>query len=349
MRLFFYPTFANEEQLNDQVNRAVWYLESLLPKCINFYSNTNFVFKEESHFSHLLSKSYKNMLGAGRIKFHGAELAQQADLTVGDVIIQWKENDSLLSSERKILQDWASSGAKVYDVNKTRRMEGSLYIEVSRDFYSADTNFLKVNIKKFAKLVEKYKEFNNSFLFCTGPSISNYTNYRYESGVKIICNSVINDDDFMDAVKPDILTFADPIFHFGCSSYAQAFRDKLKEVANKYDFDIVIPIKYYPLFCYAMPELVNRVVALPYEEKNDFVIDLSEAFSTKTTDNVLSFMMLPLATTLGDNVYIMGCDGRPLDDDDYFWQHNNKTQFTGEMESIKHAHPSFFKLEYNKY
>ena len=40
---------------------------------------------------------------------------------------------------------------------------------------------------------------------------------------------------------------------------------------------------------------------------------------------------MPLAATFADEVGILGCDGRPLQENTYFWAHNQKTQFNDKM------------------
>ncbi|GLS26963.1 hypothetical protein [Marinibactrum halimedae] len=349
MAIYYFPHFNSASDFNDQASRAVWYFGSLSGEAINFYSDIDVRYEVKPHFSPDIQALFDCMYGSGQLKVKQADKLNSILLGADDYVILWKAEEKLDESELAWLAKCKKSGARLYDVNKSRRMEGSIYIEVSRNYFNADIEFLPENQLKFDRLLSKYSDKNSAFLFCTGPSISEYTNYCYDSGLKIVCNSVINDEEFMATVRPDILVFADPIFHFGCSSYTHVFREKLRDSAARYNFDIAIPIKYYPLFCYAMPDLADRVVGLPYAESDEFNLDLGKEFSLKTTDNILTFLMLPLGTTLADTVYVMGCDGRPLDEDDYFWSHNKKAQFTGEMKSIQKAHPSFFKLEYNEY
>jgi|GEM_PF-3194801 len=348
MRVFYYPEFKSNDELNDQVNRASWYLSCVFPFSVTFFTRGVYSYKERDEFSYKLKEMVSDSFKAGVFKLEKLCSIESLDVRRGDIVILWKDKGDLNDNELTKLKRM-SSIAKLYDVNSSRRMEGSLYIEISREYYKFDSSLIEMSNNKFETLKSKYNSIENSFIFCTGPSIKNYKLFTYDSSLKIICNSVINDDDFMEYIKPDILTFGDPIFHFGCSSYAQAFRDKLLKSAELYSFDIVIPIKYYPIFSFYFPELIERTIPLPYSDIENFNVDLSNEFLAKTTDNILTFMMLPLATSLSSNVFIMGCDGRPLDENDYFWKHNNKTQFSDEMDSIKLAHPSFFKLEYNEY
>ena len=58
--------------------------------------------------------------------------------------------------------------------------------------------------------------------------------------------------------------------------------------------------------------------------------------------------MVPIATTFAKNVSLLGCDGRPPTQDDYF-EDENSVQFNDKMEGIKRVHPAFFKIDYNDY
>ncbi|MDA8019803.1 MAG: hypothetical protein MPN21_20370, partial [Thermoanaerobaculia bacterium] len=78
-------------------------------------------------------------------------------------------------------------------------------------------------------------------------------------------------------------------------------------------------------------------------------LDLSETFELKSIDNVLTLLLLPIASTLAREVHVIGCDGRPLEEDQYFWSHNPKTQLGDLMDNIQAVHPGFFDLDYNDY
>lgn len=45
----------------------------------------------------------------------------------------------------------------------------------------------------------------------------------------------------------------------------------------------------------------------------------------------------------------IGCDGRPLVDDGYFWGHDKSVQINDKMDNIQRVHPGFFKIDYNDY
>jgi hypothetical protein len=78
-------------------------------------------------------------------------------------------------------------------------------------------------------------------------------------------------------------------------------------------------------------------------------IDIGENFNVTSTANILTLFLLPLAATFFRRIVIAGCDGRPLDESDYFWKHDKSSQFNDKMAAIRAAHPGFFAIDYNEY
>jgi hypothetical protein len=353
-KIVFFPEFKTKQELQDRVARASWYLSCLKPRAIQFFTNIQLEQLSISDYFHPSIKSFfKKLKSKDILKFtpiaNKTELKEHLDNA--DIIICWQDDATIGKFLGKKFEDnLRLQGKNIYQIWPSERMEGSFYIEISKNFFSAKNGpIISKSQEKFLVLTKNFGYKENAFLFATGPSIKDYCKFDFSDGVSIICNSIINDNKLLEQVKPELLVFGDPIFHFGCSSYAYSFHEKLRETAERYDFKIIIPLKYYHLFVYNLPEFESRTIAIPYGADSPINLNLDKNFYIKTTDNILTFLMLPLASTLAKNIYLLGCDGRPLDENDYFWKHNDKTQFTGEMESIKKIHPSFFKLEYNEY
>ena len=78
-----------------------------------------------------------------------------------------------------------------------------------------------------------------AYLVATGPSARGALDVDMSDGVRIVCNTTILDDELMAHVRPQIVTFADPIFHFGPSTYAHQFQRALGRLAVRHDFTVV--------------------------------------------------------------------------------------------------------------
>lgn len=242
----------------------------------------------------------------------------------------------------------ASAGKRTYPVDRHRhRMEGSQYIQAVFANSSPNEILIEDSHAKFQQLAKEIGHHSVAYLLATGPSIDRFSDFDLSDGLAVACNTTVLDKELLERARPQILTFADPIFHFGCSLYAAEFRQAVREAARSYDFHIVIPIKYYELYTSLEPALASRIIGLPFAQR-EINLDLLADFETRVTDNIATFTMLPLATTFATHVAFLGFDGRKPEET-YFWRHNPRTQLNHLMDNVKSIHPGFFNLEYQDY
>ena len=235
------------------------------------------------------------------------------------------------------------------------RQEGSNFIQASldllpqKDKLSNEAN----SLSKFLRLKKNISDlcFDKATIFATGPSVADFQNYEYSKSLNIYCNSTILDGRLLETAPPSILTFADPIFHFGVSEYANSFRTSCAEFLDKYDqCNILIPIKYYALALSLFPAYQDRIIGIPFTKHKPINFEITEEnFYTYTTSNILTLLLLPVATTFAKSVRLIGCDGREVSDDSYFWSHGSSVQINDKMKAIQKAHPGFFNIDYNEY
>ncbi len=348
LKLAYFPAFDDQDELVRQLVRAAWYFSPLQSAAFTMGSDLEDPgFRVPDCYDSTIEPTLKKLRSSGRARLVPAQELRAA-VEQSDAVVCWRGIEALDKELGKgFAERYQANGGRILNVDCRHRMEGSLYIDALNKLHGP-ARHLEESQTRFHELSRRASA-DDAFLFCTGPSISDYSNYRFDRGVSVICNSVINDTELMEAVRPTVHVFADPIFHFGCSRYAQLFRDQLSEVAPRFDLSLVLPEKYYTLFRHHSPELADRIIALPFSKDVAVNLDLNDDFRLHTTDNVLTFLMLPVGGSLARRVHLLGCDGRKLEEDDYFWTHNPSTQFVGEMDSIQEAHPSFFKLDYNEY
>ena len=85
----------------------------------------------------------------------------------------------------------------------------------------------------------------------------------------------------------DIITFADPYFHFSYNNYAKKFRDDLVECVKKYKVFVVIPDYTFPLMYEQIPEIRNYLIGMKTNLKK-VKIPTKENF-VEVFDDILSF------------------------------------------------------------
>ena len=346
-KVVYYPEFDDTEVLQQQVARACWYIAPIDPQTILFSINEVPDTYIPDGYTPELSSTFASGVPVW-LQFTKRPLTAN-DLLNADVVVCWKGFECLSHLHPNLEARLRKNGTFLFDVDHTHRVEGSRYIDISHRYFANDAEIIEQSHQKMVDLRGELSDKEKAFLFCSGPEVQRYPGYDFSTGINIVCNSVINDLDLMGAVKPDIQIFGDPIFHFGCSMYASEFRKRLAEMQDQYGFINMIPVKYFNLFTYWQPELAEHTIAIPFDLNIDINLDLLANFQVHTTDNILTLMMLPVACSFARQIYLLGCDGRPLSDNTYFWKHNEKAQFGSQMGNIQDVHPTFFTVDYDDY
>lgn len=185
----------------------------------------------------------------------------------------------------------------------------------------------------------------------TGPSLKySYLLSKEKEGLVIMCNSAVYNPTIMEVMKPHIVCASDPIFHAGWGKYASGFRTALIKVMNRLDFALVVPDRDYHIYLNTLPEsLHSRIHCFMIAgDKEEYNFNLIESQAVKTTQNVLTLAMLPIAASVSKEIYIGGCDGKKVASS-YFWEHDKSSQLNQHMEDIKQEFKGFFDISYDKY
>lgn len=241
---------------------------------------------------------------------------------------------------------------RFYRIDPERaRMEGSFYLWAGVNGFcdvEAETAAFR---DRFAVMAREVGMHDRAYVFGTGPSLSGFVeSHDFEDSLTIIANSIVMNDEMLDKLKPKLIVAADPIFHAGCSSYAAAFRAALVRAMRKTGAWFLCPLRDVQIYATYLPaDLQARIIGIPFDGKIAPPTDLTRNFALKPYPNVLTLMLLPLASTLARQIHIAGCDGRPVTENDAFWTHDKKAQFVDEMDNIKKVHPGFFAIDYNNY
>ncbi|MEX2375904.1 MAG: hypothetical protein WD942_10040 [Dehalococcoidia bacterium] len=198
--------------------------------------------------------------------------------------------------------------------------------------------------RNFSRLYEESRDRSESYCFLTGPSFDEYERFSYgEDSLKVVCNSIIKNDQFLEHIGgPHVLTFADPVFHFGPSVYAETFREKAVEVVEKYRCYLVVPQFTVPLMVARHPSLRDFIIGIAVKSSGPFNFPTAADLTTLGTTSISTYLMLPVASSLTGRVHFIGADGRKPDEN-YFWKHNPQVQYADLMETVFETHPSFFR------
>ncbi len=186
-------------------------------------------------------------------------------------------------------------------------------------------------------------------VFGTGPSLDLVDWADFTDHVNILCNSTVGNPSILAAADPALIAAADPVFHSSYGTHAVRFRRELAMALAETDAWFVCPTRDAPLYRHYLPtEVADRVLTVPLSPRIDFNLDLCSVLEVKSTANILTLLLVPLACTLSRSVTIAGCDGKPTSSD-YFWTHSQQVQFDAELLATKQPFAGFFDIDYDAY
>jgi hypothetical protein len=183
----------------------------------------------------------------------------------------------------------------------------------------------------------------SAFILATGPSALTIDLSSIDAEVRITCNSAVRDLERIREFRPNIIACTDPVFHFGPSRYAAAFRRDLVRAANEVDAIILCGHDFSGPMLSFHPELSERLAVIPHQIGGPWRWPTLRNPTLRQAGNVLTGLMLPIALMLADEISIAGADGRQASEK-YFWKHNPSLQYSDEMmQTVFDAHPAFFR------
>jgi hypothetical protein len=261
-----------------------------------------------------------------------------------DTVLVWRQGERKVRSggAKKVMVDPAYRGlTEVSNYGRVSRAATEPAVAARLRGRSGDT---------FVQMLARLSGASRVAVFGTGPSMREVTPETLDADLVIACNSAVRDPEWIAAWNPRLIVFADPVFHFGPSRYAEEFRADLRRAADLTDSYLVIPDDHAALLERHMPDLGHRVIGVEPVRTGSFLTPSLSRIAVARTSNVLTYLMLPFAAALGDEIAIAGCDGRDPNED-YFWKHDQERQYSDElMRSAMEAHPSFFRdRDYGRY
>ncbi|WP_300390896.1 FkbM family methyltransferase [Henriciella sp.] len=346
MRVVLYPALSKAKDFNDQYFRALWYLAPFADQISSIDMPTTQA-RKPGKPPNYLDSSLKSLEGTLTVNTPVAKTAEDLEALVeaSDLIIAWS-----VDSKKPFARIPGSKGKKIAWTDQNNFQYGaSLYLKIAENFPEFMDESLKRSRRIFRDIHSRCAN-QKGYLFGTGPNLSQANNFDFSDGTPIACNSMVRNHQLMDRLTPPLIVVGDPIFHAGPSSYAAAFRNDLIRALDKYDSHLVVPMRDYHIYRTHLPErFANKICAIPFADGDTPNLNLVSEFQVTTTANILTLFLLPLAATLFEEISIAGCDGRPVDQNTYFWGHDKASQINEEMSRIQLAHPAFFNVDYDDY
>jgi len=182
---------------------------------------------------------------------------------------------------------------------------------------------------------------DRAYVFGNGPSLETAVDYDFSNGYSVMCNSVVNNPALLDHVKPHFVVAGDPVNHFGCSAYADKYRQNLfRALDERPSLRLVIPDFHGYVLLANYPQYEKQIFIIPMKAKV-VNFDLTREYRIPVFWSVLNALMIPVACTLANEIYTLGCDGmsRNRDNED-FWAHA-KGVIDERIDDAHRCHPTF--------
>lgn len=326
----FYPKVKTQHTLADLLERSAWYLASLPPSqiIIPVDSSLNIESCNTSHVTITYESS-----------------SQQ--LEKSDLILVWDAEAA--TSER--LATFISKSYCV-DPHTIPAVEVRNYRALALNCSSEESIAqLAVHSKRnFVELQKRCNEHSLTTLLGNGPSISQAMNMDLSSSNNLICNSAVKNENLLAYVKPKAIVFDDPAFYSGYKEYTRNFVLDLINACEKHDCFCITSFDSALLLLTHWPKLAEYIIAIPvvrnqstswskYQKK--FNTPSLEHFYVNDSWNILSLLLLPIATSVSKKIELIGFDGREPKED-YYWKHNESVQYSELMQEVIDSHPAFF-------
>jgi hypothetical protein len=104
---------------------------------------------------------------------------------------------------------------------------------------------------------------------------------------------------------------------------------------------VIVPDHQVPLLVHHYHQLASRVIGIPaLQERRDWNYPSPERFFVRATDNIITMYMLPVASAVADNIYILGADGVSPDGYAAEWAHGRFWYPDKLVKSALETHPS---------
>lgn len=350
IKILWFPTIETDEELQRELARVAWYINPIINKVDKIVMLVSSKYTDidilKLKIPEYVDVSIQDLIPLFLDRIIFVNEFQDIQQMKYDLVVEWKHLDN--RKRKKQLYPYYIDAAVMqnqFEANQIMKISNVLLCKkLQKESYTKLINLLK-------KL--KNHEYKSICVFGSGPSLQDFdTNtINYEESCSIICNSVVKNLDLLKKINPKIIVATDSVFHAGYSKYAQEFRQAVINAMDLIeDLFFLVPLRDYNLYIKNLPKRFNsRIIGIKGKKTQKYNLDLLKKQYLKSTSNVLTFFLLPIAASLSKQVKIVGFDGKAPEDQNIFWQYDKKSQFLETINYTKEAHPAFYKVDYKQY
>ena len=183
---------------------------------------------------------------------------------------------------------------------------------------------------------------NKCYILGTGSSLARALERDWSDGYRIVCNTIVRDQELWNHINPHFIVAADTIYHFGFTDFARAFRRDLATRLAETETYFLYPDRFHVIVARELGEHADRLIPVPQGQANTLILDMVDRFELSALGNILNILLLPLGCTLNRHVCLWGFDGR-APGDKLFWSNSPKHSYPELLDELVNAHPAFFE------
>jgi hypothetical protein len=204
--------------------------------------------------------------------------------------------------------------------------------------------------ERLAAHLDALPSYGKAYVFGTGPSLDCAMDMDFSDGYRIVCNTIVENEALVRHIDPHVIVAGDAVYHYAPNVHATAFRRDLEKGLPKSDMIFVTRDIYHTLLTRHHPTIAKKtVVAESGVPGIHFNARERLVYHQWPMGNILNSLMLPIASSLADDIHLLGFDGR-APDDAYFWKTASKSSYDDLKPPMREAHPAFFATtDYERY
>jgi hypothetical protein len=369
--IIYYPTVKDIATLSDLANRASWYLPQ------SEFSQVKVSIPVDAE---LLGTNLETLVippfqhnYIGRSKNIRLIDCHKADLSQADTIMLWNKAYMFCPSVLRHLARLNVVDPLFYSIVESF-LSARLYFQTIES--QQKEKFSQLSKSNYQTMLDQVAVHEKGYAFGTGPSLERAAEFDYSGGFRVVCNTIVKNKALLEHIKPQLLVFQDLAFFFGPSRYSAEFRQMMIETVRKFQCYIMVPYHSVPLLLAHYPELESKIIgvqipgivdmsvreiiwmliriskrifnsSLPLPTKipghgEEFNFPTPDKLYVRASTNVMTTSMLPVVSSICEEIYIIGADGRKPDES-YVWTYNPSSQLGDIMQTIFDTHPSIFR------
>lgn len=298
--ILIYPKLENKEQVDNILEKIYWYAPLAKDKAkLHILCDDQIVTKKNMNYKNVnFISDYKEM------KF--------------DLVLIWDK--SFLNSSEIVKY----KNIFCIDPNYFTKLDMKILtrLNMKLDEHENLAQYKELSRINYSNLVNKLSN-KNAYVFGCGPSlkegINRYKQIEKEDSIRIACNGCINSNEIMSEINPNIFVVFDDLYlskPFGSDMY-----NIINYIKNN-QCKLIVPLFWLPLLFNRYDGIENCIVGIDLDAKQINFPDVENLSVYRKAANIVTLLALPVASSLSNNIYITGCDGYIIEDNEVLqWSH----------------------------